>query len=216
VKIVVGIMLAFVALAVAVSLAVTPLSQAKARNMDARNAGLARIAEAEARAAEARAQQAAAAAAAAAAERAAISPWLAVAGRVAVVVGVVAVVAAGGGVAVVVGSVAYSQSVQNKQLAKLPVTKQIADRAFVFQAEDGRYWLLDSMTGRRALLSSAADVDQLRAGIVREQIIIQELGKTAVEISRAGRGGGDGRAAVDWLFSDAMRRIGTRLDDPSL
>lgn len=209
-RIVFAIFFVFVALVAAVAIAVTPLSNAKARNMDARNAGLARIANAEAQAAEARARQQQQAAALAAQERAAVSPWLAVAGKVGIATLVVILAVGGASLATVTTAVAYAQVQQNREIARLPVTRQIAERAFVFKGEDGRYWLLDSMTGRRALLSSAADVDALRAGIVREQIVLQELGKTAVEISRHNRNGN--QPAMDWLFSEALSRIGDRLE----
>ncbi len=200
---VVFLLFLFVGLVVCVAVAVWPLSQAKARQLDARNAGLARIAAAEAAAAEARAETTAA-------ERTAVSPYLVAVGRVSLVVVAVVVVAVGAGVAVVAVVVAYGQVQQNRRLAALPVTRQIAERAYVFQADDGRYWLLDGMSGRRALLSSAADVDALRAGIVREQVILQELGRTAVEVSRLGDG--HGQPALDWIFSQAMQRIANRIE----
>lgn len=158
------------------AVAVLPLSLAKARNMDARNVAVSRIAEAEAAAA-------AETAILSANERAAISPLLVFFGKVSIITLVVVVIALGGAVVIVVTAVAHTHAKQNQEIARLPAARQIAERVYIFRGEDGHHWLLDSMTGRRALLSNSADVDIFRAEIVREQTILQELGKTAVKLN---------------------------------
>lgn len=105
-------------------------------------------------------------------------------------------VAIGGGVFLIVGIGAAfgfragGDMVQSYRLARLPVTKQIAPGAFVTSV-DGAAWLIDAYSGRRALLSSAVDVDEVRAEIMTRLLTVDRLALAAERIATRTK---DGRA----------------------
>lgn len=124
------------------------------------------------------AREAAAAAEIRTSERAATSTARVTFSRVAIGSGVFVIVIIGAGLAFRVGG----DMVQSVKLARLPVTRQIAPGAFVTRIDD-KPWLIDSYSGRRALLSSAADVDQVRAMIMAQLLTVDRLALSAERIA---------------------------------
>ncbi len=113
-------------------------------------------------------------------------------------------VAIGGGVFLIVvigaafGFRAAGDAVQSVRLARLPVARQIAPGAFVTEIS-GAAWLIDSYSGRRALLSSAADVDEVRAQIMGRALTVDRLALAAERI---------GSRTKDAAAADMLPHIG--------
>lgn len=153
------------------AISIRPLTQATAGGIAQREA-----IKAESLAAAAR--ETAAAAELRTSERAATSAARVTFSRVAIGGGVFLIVAIGAAFAFRAGG----DMVQSVRLARLPVTRQIAPGAFVTMI-DGRGWLIDAYSGRRALLSSAADVDQVRAAIMAQSLTVDRLSLAAERIA---------------------------------
>lgn len=100
---------------------------------------------------------------------------------------------------------AAADMVNSTRAARLPVTRQIAPGAYVAEL-DGRFWLIDSYSGRRALLSSAADVDQVRADIQGRLLVTDRLATAAERIAISTRS----PAPADMLPSMGLLENGAR------
>ena len=165
------------------SIATVPLSTAKARQMDAQNAAISRMAAAAALEAEQKA-------ALRVEERTAVSPWLTAL--------TVLVVVSGGGVAAALGAAGAARGgadvARSVRTARLPVAKQIAPGAFVYELR-GEYWILDNYTGRRALLSDRAGRDAVRMQVMERLALVDRLATSAERIAIGTRSAAPG----DWL-----------------
>lgn len=164
-------------------LAIVPLSAAKARNMDARNAGLSRIAAAAALEAEQ-------SAAVRIQERRSMSRWYTGGGIAVVVVGVTVTAFLGLAVATRAGA----DISRSYRTARMPVAQQIAPGAYIYQL-DGVYWILDSYTGSRALLSDRAGRDAVHALITDRLLTIDRLAASAERIANSTHNA----QPADWL-----------------
>ncbi|MCA9936824.1 MAG: hypothetical protein KC415_22970 [Anaerolineales bacterium] len=89
---------------------------------------------------------------------------------------------------------AASDIAQSAKEARLPVTRQIAPGAFVTQL-DNQPWLIDAYSGRRALLSDGANVDETRALIMGRLLTVDRLAKAAESIAASTNSPAPG----DWL-----------------
>jgi hypothetical protein len=102
-------------------------------------------------------------------------------------------------VLVIVIAVAFragGDMVTSLKTAQLPVARQIAPGAYVaLIPPDNKPWLIDAYSGRRALLSEATDVDEVRAQIMGRQLTVDRLAEAAESIA-AGTGS---PAPADWL-----------------
>lgn len=100
---------------------------------------------------------------------------------------------------VVVVAVAFRAGgdvVTSIKTAQLPVARQIAPGAYVaLIPPDNKPWLIDAYSGRRALLSEANDVDEVRAQIMGRQLTVDRLAEAAESIA-ANTGN---PAPADWL-----------------
>lgn len=97
---------------------------------------------------------------------------------------------------VAVGFRAGSEVVTSVKTARLPVTRQIAPGAYVaLLPPDNKPWLIDAYSGRRALLSEASDVDEVRAQIMSRSLTVDRLAQAAETIaSHTGEA-----SPADWL-----------------
>lgn len=179
-KIIAGLLIAGAIIAVAAAAIFRPVMVAEQARMNAETA----VYEAHQTALNAIAQQ----------ERAAVST-----ARVQAVRASYAAMAGAAVLAVVSGvGVVWRIWMQQLRIAQMPVARRIAD-GLVLIEERGRLMLVDVWTGRRALLSDAAGVDQLRAQITERLLVTARLAASAERIGVATR---DGRAA------DALPLIG--------
>ncbi|MCP4428261.1 MAG: hypothetical protein GY803_27550 [Chloroflexi bacterium] len=90
--------------------------------------------------------------------------------------------------------------VTTSKTARLPVARQIAPGTYVARLADG-VWLIDSYSGRRALLSQPQDVDLMRAEIVTRKLTVDRLAEAAESIAA---NTGD-PAPGDWLAHIGQR-----------